>query len=308
MMTQALRANHGVISMDQLYRLGFSRTEIAGQMAHGDLRRLHRGVYGDGRSPLADDAHLKAALLVVGEGAWLAGKTAASMWGLRTLNLARIEVGVVATSTPRHRGLKVVRASRAPHRSEIRSRRGFKVSSVARLLVEIASRAEPEELDRLIETAVRIGVLDLADLERALKRHERRPGTGKLKDALVAYLPTPKRKSGFERAFDRWLLTRPEIPEPQRNVRLSGRWELDCYWPEYGLVLELDGRSYHITAQDFERDRVKDAWLQREGLRILRVTGERWNQDRAGVHSDLMAFLALGGYVTPADLAGRSAA
>jgi Protein of unknown function (DUF559) len=298
-LTKALKGNRGVIGATRLHQLGFDDDGIAGLVSHGELIRLHRGVYADGRSPLADHAHLKAALLVVGEGAWLAGKTAASMWGLRTLNLAPIEVGVVATSTPRHRGLNVVRASRSPHRSEIRRRRGFKVSSVARLLVEIASRAEPEELDRLIETAVRIGVLDLEDLERTLKRHERRPGVGKVKHALFAYRPTPERKSSFERAFDRWLLTRPEIPEPERNVRLGGRWELDCYWPEYGLVVELDGRPYHVTAQDFERDRIKDAWLQRKGLRILRVTGERWNQDRAGVHGDLMAFLALGGYVTP---------
>ncbi len=297
-LTKALKGNRGVIGTTQLHQLGFDDDAIAGLVGHGELRRLHRGVYADGRSPLVDDAHLKAALLAVGDGAWLAGKTAASTWGLRTLNLAPIEVGVVATSTPRHRGLNVVRASRVPQRSEIRSRRGLKVSSVPRLLLEIAPRADPGELDRLIETAVRIGVLDLADLERTLKRHERRPGVGKLKRALVAYLPTPKRESSFEREFDRWLLRHPEIPEPHRNVRLAGRWELDCYWPEYGLVLELDGRQYHIAAQDFERDRLKDAWLQREGLRILRVTGARWDQDRAGVHSDLMAFLALGGYLT----------
>ena len=100
------------------------------------------------------------------------------------------------------------------------------------------------------------------------------------------------------------MLKHPELPEPERNVRL-GRFELDCYWPEYELVLELDGRPYHIAAQDFERDRFKDAWLQREGLRVLRVTGARWENDRVGVHSDLMAFLALGGYVTLGDIAAR---
>jgi hypothetical protein len=294
-MTKALRANSGVISLVHLRLLGFSDREIEGLVHHGDLRRLHRGVYGDGRSPLADSAHLKAALLAAGGGAWLAGRTAASVWGLRMLNLARIDVGVVATSTPRHRGLHVVRAERAPQGSEISSRRGFKVSSVPRLLVEVAPSARREELDRLVEAAVRNGVLDLLDLERTLQRHPRRPGVANLKAALLAYRPAPRRKSGFERAFDRWLLAQPEIPEPERNVRL-GRWELDCYWPEYGLVLELDGRPYHIAAQDFERDRLKDAWLQREGLRVLRVTGTRWDGDRAGVHSDLMALLALGGW------------
>jgi hypothetical protein len=296
-LTKALRGNRGVISVAHLRQLGFSRDGVTRLVSHGELRRLHRGVFVDGRSPLADGAYLKAALLAAGDGAWLAGRTAASVWGLRTLSLARIDVGIVATSTPRHRGLRVVRAERAPHGSELSGRRGFKVSSVPRLLVEVAPSADPEELDRLIEAAVRNGVLDLPDLERTLQRHARRPGVAKLKAALLAYRPAPTRKSSFERAFDRWLLAHPEVPEPERNVIFGGRWELDCYWPEYELALELDGRPYHITAQDFERDRLKDAWLQREGLRVLRVTGERWDQDRAGVHSDLMAFLGLGGYV-----------
>ena len=54
--------------------------------------------------------------------------------------------------------------------------------------------------------------------------------------------------------------------------------------------------------------RLKDAWLQREGLRILRVTGKRWDQDRAGVHSDLMALLALSGHATQADPLARRVA
>ena len=111
----------------------------------------------------------------------------------------------------------------------------------------------------------------------------------------------PARKSGFERAFDRWLLAQPEIPEPERNVRIGG-WELDCYWPEYGLVLELDGRPYHIVSREIERDRLKDAWLQREGLRVLRVTDHRWRTDRRGVKSDLVALLALGGHSTLGEL------
>ncbi len=154
--------------------------------------------------------------------------------------------------------------------------------------------ASSDELDAFIEAAVRRGLLNFTELEATLRRHHREPGIGKLKRALTGYRPMPKRKSGLERSFDRWLLSHPEIPEPERNVKFAGTWELDCYWPEHQLVLELDGRPYHIVAQDIERDRRKDAWLQRHGLRVLRVTDLRWKADRSGVHSDLMALLALG--------------
>lgn len=293
-MTRVLRENGGVISLAGLRTIGFSADEVAGFVSHGDLRRLHRGVYADGRIRLPDDAHLRAALLAVPGNVWLAGRTAAVVWGLRAVSLVEIEVCVVASSTPKHRGLLVHRVSEPPPRSDIKTRRGLRLSSVARMLFEVARYAASDELDALIEAAIRRDVLNFTELEATLDLHHREPGVGKLKRAVAGYRPMPKRKSGLEQSFDRWLLKHPEIPEPQRNVKFAGTWELDCFWPEHRLVLELDGRPYHIVSKDIERDRRKDAWLQGHGLRVLRVTDLRWKTDRAGVHSDLMALLALG--------------
>lgn len=294
-MTRVLRENGGVISVRSLRAIGFTADEVASFVSHGDLKRLHRGVYADGRNRLTDDAYLRAALIAVDGEAWLAGRTAAAVWGLQAISLARIEVCVVASSTPRHRGLLVGRVSVSPRRSEIKVRRGLRLSSVERLLLEVArDAAGRDELDALIDAAVRRGLLNVKELESTLIRHHRVPGTGRLKRALTGYRPMPRRKSGLEESFDRWLLSHPEIPEPERNVKLDGRWELDCYWRDQQLALELDGRPYHIVVRDIERDRRKDAWLQRHGLRILRVTDLRWTADRRGVHSDLMALLALG--------------
>jgi hypothetical protein len=293
-MTRTLRENGGVISLRSLQAIGFTADEVAGFVSHGGLKRLHRGVYADGRNRLTDDAHLKAALLTIRGDAWLSGRTAAAAWGLQATSLVRIEVCVVASCTPRHRGLVVRRVSKTPPRAEIKSRRGLRLSSVGRLLLEVARDAGRDELDVLIGAAVRRGLLNFTELETTLRRHHREPGVGKLKRALAGYRPIPRRKSGLEESFDRWLRSHPEIPEPERNVKFAGRWELDCYWPDQQLALELDGRPYHTVLSDIERDRRKDAWLQRHGLRVLRVTDLRWRADRSGVHSDLMALLALG--------------
>jgi hypothetical protein len=301
-MTRVLRENGGVISVRSLRAIGFTADEVAGFVSHGDLKRLHRGVYADGRNRLTDDGHLRAALIAVEGEAWLAGSTAAAVWGLQAISLARIEICVVASSTPRHRGLLVRRVSASPQRSEIKVRRGLRLSSVERLLLEVARDAGRNELEALIDAAVRRGLLNFTELETTLGRHHREPGSGRLKRALTGYRPMPRRKSGLEESFDRWLRSHPEIPEPERNVKFGGRWELDCYWREQRLALELDGRPYHIVVRDIERDRRKDAWLQRHGLRVLRVTDLRWRIDRSGVHSDLMALLALG----MRDLGGES--
>jgi very-short-patch-repair endonuclease len=293
-MTRRLRANHSVTTIRQLHALGFTEDDVRGFVAHGDLRRVHRGVYADGRTQLSDHGRLHAALLALGRGAWLPGATAAAAWGLERGVPALIEVALVANHTPRHPGLRVRRVVRPPHPSEIRSTRGLRVSSIPRLLVESAATgATTDDLHELLEAAARRNLLNVEDLKATLDRNAGRKGAARVRRAAADYLPHPQRKSKFEQSFDRWLARHPEIPEPQRNVRL-GPWEIDCYWPGYRLVLELDGREFHIAAQDFERDRLKDAWLQLNGNRVLRITWRRWRHDRPGAENDLNTMLTLG--------------
>lgn len=273
--------------------MGISAHELQTFVSHGDLRRLYHGVYADGRARLPDRSHLYAALLAVGEGAWLAGRSAAALWELEAASLTRIHVAVVADHTPRHNGLNVTRSVESPDPRDIRQRHGCRVSSVPRLLVEAAAAGTPpEDLLRLLEAAARRRSFDPQELDGTLERLAGRRGAGILRKVAASYLPQRRRTSTFEQSFDRWLAQHPEIPTPLRNVRL-GPWELDCYWPQHNLVMELDGRDYHIAAADFERDRLKDAWLQRRGKRILRVTGARWDSDRHGVHEDLLVLLEL---------------
>ena len=294
-MTRALRRNDGLITRSELIRIGFAHSEIVGLVEHGDLRGLYRGVYADGRAPLSDRAHLKAVLLAFGRrDAWLSGQAAEMGWKLEALSLARLEVTVVANYTPQQRPGLLVRSVRTvPHPSEIRSRNGLRMSSIPRLLIESAARgATAEKLHRLIEQAVRRSLLDIPDLAATLDRNLGHRGTPAVRRTCEEYLPHTDRKSGLERAFDRWLATHPEIPLPERNIHL-GPWEIDCYWPDHRLVLELDGRPYHTVIEDMERDNRKNIWLQTHNLRFLRVTDSRFKRDKPGVYHDLRGLLEL---------------
>ncbi len=135
----------------------------------------------------------------------------------------------------------------------------------------------------------------------------RRPGTVQVHKTCEEYLPHLDRKSKLERAFDRWLAKHPEIPPPQRNIKLAF-WEIDCYWPEHRLALELDGRPYHTVVEDIERDRRKDAWLQVHGNLILRVTDSRFRRDKPGVYRDLTTMLALAEVEPPGRLINAQSA
>ena len=134
---------------------------------------------------------------------------------------------------------------------------------------------------------------ELDDIEALDRVHRARiQGLGKLHRALGDYVHTPRDASTLERDFAAFLAQNPEIPRPQRNVRLERRYELDFYWPEQQLVVELDGRLYHQSLKDRERDNAKDIWLQKRGIRIVRIRDLRFEYDKAGIHADLLAFLA----------------
>ncbi len=67
------------------------------------------------------------------------------------------------------------------------------------------------------------------------------------------------------------------LPTPHINVRVNGR-EVDAYFPEHNLIVELDGWDYHKDREAFESDRERDAENLRHGLKTLRITKQRMTQ------------------------------
>jgi very-short-patch-repair endonuclease len=74
------------------------------------------------------------------------------------------------------------------------------------------------------------------------------------------------------------------LPEPLTNHRIGG-WEADLYWPEHGLVVEIDGYSAHSSPWAFERDRRKDAALAERGLTVQRFSANAVRDELAGTVS-----------------------
>ena len=217
-------------------------------------------------------------------------RTATAVWGLREVSTRRIDV---TTTQGRRRSRGSLTFHCSPGVADIKTRNGLRVSSFPQMVIEVALLETRRELDRLVTWGVRKGFLNFDEMRSALASNRRRPGLRELRAALGAYLPTQDRKSDLERDFDALLAEHPEIPEPQRNIYIDG-WEIDCYWPEQKLAVELDGRPYHIAVQDIEKDKYKDAKLLIIGIRTMRITDARFNCDRAGVYDDLCAALGLG--------------
>jgi very-short-patch-repair endonuclease len=283
-----------VISLEQLRGLGLSRGQIRGLVRQGMLYPIHPNVFVVGGPQPSRQGRMMAALLTCGPTSFLSHRAAASVWGVRVFNPYRIDVTVSATHPPARRGLAVHRTRSA---EGITVSGKLRVSSYSRMLIELAAAETTKELERLLTQGLRRNLLRLDAMEEALASHPRYPGLAKLKHVLADYRPKPDRKSNLERAFDA-LIAATNIPEPQRNVIIDG-WELDCYWPDYGVAVELDGRPYHLTVADLEKDKYKDTKLALLGIQVIRITGHRLETEPQAVLADVCALLALRAPVEP---------
>src|SRR5438270_10437424 len=164
------------------------------------------------------------------------------------------------------------------------------MSSIPRLVFELAPTETERALGNLITAAARKQLLDPFKAEATLQRHARRPGITKARAAFDAYLPREDRKSGLEISFAEALRRNPDIPPHHANFAIPP-WEIDCWWPRHRVAVELDGRPYHVAVADTERDRIKDAKLMGMGIWPLRVTDLRWSHEPAAVLNDLRKLL-----------------
>lgn len=71
----------------------------------------------------------------------------------------------------------------------------------------------------------------------------------------------------------RQLIRAAGLPHPQVNVAWNG-FELDFYWPEHRVVLEIDGYQFHFTRARFERDHQNDAALRQHHIEVVRATDD----------------------------------
>lgn len=72
------------------------------------------------------------------------------------------------------------------------------------------------------------------------------------------------------------------IPLPQTNVPLLGE-VVDAYWPEYRVVAEPDGMTWHGTRAAARRDRKNDGVRMANGVITVRITDEQAQRDGRAV-------------------------
>lgn len=259
---------HGVVTRRQLLGLGLSARAVQHRIDKGRLHPVDRGVYAVGRPNLSRKGLWMAAVLGCGEGAALSYGSAAALWGIRRERRDLVEVSARSYSARQRPRVHVYRRSNL-QASEIVIREGIPVTSIVRSLIDVAGRLDRTALERAVNEADRLGLIDPEALLDALTLHPGKRGVRPLRDLLGerAFRLTD---SELERRFLH-LVAEAGLQVPLTQQGLNG-FRVDFFWPDLRLVVETDGLRYHRTPSQQARDHLRDQAHLAAGFTPLRFT------------------------------------
>ncbi len=204
-----------------------------------------------------------AAVLSCGPGALLSHRSAAALWGL-VARFKGVEVVIPHSAYRRRPGIRLHRRTDLGpvHRRLVD---GIPVTDVVSTLVDLASCVPEWRVERAINEADRLDLVDLEDLRVAVGALPPRSGMACLRRLLGRDALTD---SGLERKFLALART-AGLPQPETQARVSG-YRVDFYWPDLRLVVEVDGWRYHRTPGEQATDHRRDQVHAAAGLTTLR--------------------------------------
>jgi very-short-patch-repair endonuclease len=259
----------GRVSREQLLAAGVADRTIYGRVAAGHLHREHRGVYAVGHTAPAPLAAETSALLACGQHAVLSHHTAALIHGLIPHGNGRIHVTIRGRHGATPAGTTVHRTGRL-NRSEVETVDLLPVTSPLRTIFDLARTADVATTERVLEEALTQRKVS----ERRLRARAAETRGQRSRTLVTAILDAHSEpgitKSEAERRF-RGLLRAAQLPQPKTNFPFHG-YSLDCYWPELGVVVEIQGYKFHSSRKKFEHDTRKAAKLAAAGLSVSYVT------------------------------------
>jgi very-short-patch-repair endonuclease len=277
-----VRRQHGVISRAQLLECGLGPDAIKHRLGNGRLHRLWRGVYAVGRPEVSREGRWMAAILSCGPEAVLSHGSAAALWGLLRRS-SGIDVTVPEGTYRRRPGIRLHRRSGlgVEHRRKVV---GIPVTDPTSTLVDLAGSGSDRRLERALNEADRLGLVDLEDLRASVGLLPPRPGLARLRRMLGGQ---PLTESGLERQFLAIVrLAGMAMPETQAEVN---GYRVDFYWPELGLIVETDGWRYHRTSLEQSSDRRRDLAHAKAEMTALRFAEDQIRYESDEVRRTLEA-------------------
>jgi hypothetical protein len=267
------RRQHGLWTRQQALTAGASGSLIDRRLRSGAWLQLDRAVYGSPAAAPTWHRSVMAAVLAEPD-AVASHKTAAVLHGLHGFRGGRPVVTVPPGANVRgrlaivHRGVDV--------RTTVIDQ--IPCVTIEQVFIDLAPKTSVRRLREALARATD-ATPDVLDAVRD-RFCELAPRGGRQLGRLRAVLEEfgageEVKESVLERSM-RGLFTRPGIPPIRWQAPFPGRdpgaRRVDGVIPDWSVVLEGDGRSWHTRIDDFERDRRRDQASAAAGYLTLRYT------------------------------------
>ena len=277
--TSSIRAlaerQHGVVAWRQLIDLGLSEGLIKGRIRAGHLVPLHRGVFAVGHRRIDIRGRWLAAVLACGPSAVLSYGSAAQLWEMRG---SRGPIEVTRRSGHRRpHGVRLHQTRSLPP-EHVAVVAGIPVTTPERTALDMASRLDSRQMERLLVAGDRAKHIRWPELNRVIEAGVGRKGRGMLRRVSLRVSPhAVDARSNPEIDFLA-LFREASLPEPEVNVLVEGRL-VDFFWPRERLVIEVDSYHFHGDRLSFEQDHESTLALVAAGYKVLRPTDEMLEGD-----------------------------
>jgi hypothetical protein len=211
---------------------------------------------------------------------------------------ARPEITVPAPARVRRPGVRVHETDRLDA-VDVTSVDGIPTTRPARTLLDLGAVAPVGVVELAAHDAVIRNAVTTVDLLCVLERlgGPGRRGTAALRAAARAGLPPDELESTLELALYRLVRACP-VPAPvlQHPVVLPGgrRVRFDFAWPARRVAVEADGRRWHATRADFERDLDRANAIAATDWRHFRYGWAPVHERPAAVRAEITAAVAVG--------------
>jgi very-short-patch-repair endonuclease len=230
------------------------------------------GTYLIAGSPATWNQKAMASALAVGPRAAVSHRGAAYLLDLGVRPPQQIHVTTPHGSHDGRLLAFVVHRARTLQQADIRIVGSIPVTCAERTLVDLAGTVALARLAAALDSALLAGLTSLDGCRNYIEERnlQNRRGTGKLMRLLA------DRESGVpESQLEREFLAVVEafhLPVPIRQEAV-GPYRVDFIYPDHGILIELDGRMWHGTAEAFHDDRTRQNRLALAGYElVLRFT------------------------------------
>ncbi|HEV2776716.1 MAG TPA: hypothetical protein VGV90_14065 [Solirubrobacteraceae bacterium] len=187
-----------------------------------------------------------AAVLAGGPGAVLSHHAAAYLLKLLRGLPPRPEI-TITTADRRRPGIVIHRVG-ALHPRDVCVVDAIPMTTVPRVLLDLAPSLEPADLTRACHEAWVHHRVTPEIVEGCIARNPHKKGAAKLRRALGSDVTLSKLEDLFLA-----LLKAHGVPLPRTNIDVRGD-KVDCHWERHGLTVELITFRYHATRHGFETD------------------------------------------------------